>query len=232
MADRISGGDTQAVQRQQTQEVQTQEAQGQEAHGKSPASQAFKGRGVQQDGASPVRQSSSPPGIKQGGGKSWKARAAKLDGLPQRGKTSVSNTAAKESSKSSQKTTSPPPTGRPPMPAPYKGLRTLERGATARSDTRPTLSRSNFNDVRRSKFKEQFQQRAQDYDRRSGELNSFQQKTYQDCKGTIASLLKQNPGDTAGANKQFGELANHARMIEDLFHGDSSYLAKLTIGDW
>ena len=209
MAERISGGTTQAVQRQGTQE----------ADDKSPASQAFKGRGVQKDGVSPVRQSSSTPGIKQDGGKSWKARAAKLDGLPQRGKSSVSKPAAKNASK----TFSPPPSSRPPMPAPYKGLRTQERGAT--------LSRSNVFDVRRSKFKEQFQQRTQDYDRRTSELKPFQQKIYRDLKVTIASLLKENPGDATSANKQFGELMNNARMVDDMFHGDSSYLGKLATGD-
>ena len=122
------------------------------------------------------------------------------------------------------------------MPAPYKGLRTLERGASAlrpAASARATLSRSgsNPNDVRRGKFKKQFQQRVQDYDRRTPELKPFQRKIYQEEKAAIASLLKQNPGDAAAANKQFGELTGHARLIEDLFHGDSSYLGKLMIGD-
>ena len=239
MADRISGGGTQAVQQRQPQEAD-------KATDKSSPSQAFKGRGVEKDGASPVRQSSSPPSIKQAGGKSWKERAAKLDGATTRSKPSTANarvasqTVAKGAAqavpqaatqgvtkgvtKGFSKTASLPPTSRPPMPAPYSGPRTLQRGAP--------LSRSNFNDVRRGKFKEQFQQRTQDYDRRSAELSPFQKKVYHDYKNTIASLLKQNPGDTEGANKQFGELTNLARMVDDMFHGDSSYLAKLTIGDW
>ncbi len=220
MVDRISGGNTQGVQQQR----ESQEVRGQEAQAKSPSSQILKGRSVQKGVASPIRQSLSHPGIKQGGGKSWKERTAKLDGATRRSKASA--VASKASSVATSKTRSLPPTG---MPAPYKGLRTLERGGSARA----TLSRSgsNLNDVRRGKFKEQFQQRAQDYDRRSSELKPFQQKIYQQEKAAITSLLKQNPGDALAANKQFGELAGHARLIEDLFHGDSSYLAKLMIGD-
>ncbi len=236
MADRISGGNTQGVQQQR----ESQEVHGKETQAKSPSSQILKGRGVQKDVAPPIRQSSSHPGIKQdvkqGGGKSWKERTAKLDGVVRRSKPSStpSSASSKVSSAATSKTGTLPPAG---MPAPYKGLRTLERGATLRPTAvaaRATLSRSgsNLNDVRRGKFKEQFQQHAKDYDRRSSELKPFQQKIYQQEKAAISSLLKQNPGDALAANKQFSDLVGHARLIEDLFHGDSSYLAKLSIGDW
>ena len=254
MADRISGGNTQAVQQRQAQETNE----------KSPSSQILKGRGVQKDGVSPLRQSSSPPGVKSGvkpgvkqaAGKSWKDRAAKLDGVAQRNKPSkvgveaaarrdmraasptssptASSPKASSPTASSPKTASLSPQGRPAMPAPYKGLRTLERGATMRPDTRPALSKSgsNFFDVRRGKFKEQFQQQTQNYDRRISELKPFQKQIYQDEKNAITSLLKQNPGDALNANKQFSEITSHARAIEDMFHGDGFYLAKLAIGDW
>ena len=236
MVDRISGGNTQGVQQRETQEVHDK------GGGESPSSQILKGRGVQQDGASPIRQHSSSAGVKQAGGKSWKERAAKLDGVTKRNKSSgaasqvsskeVSKTASKMAFKITSLPASGKPAGKPAMPAPYKGLRTQERGATARATLSHSKSGSNFNDVRRGKFKEQFQQRAKDYDSRASELKPFQQKIYQDLKSSITSLLKKNPGDALAANKQFGELTSHARMVDDLFRGDSSYLAKLTIGDW
>ena len=248
MVDRISGGNTQGV--QQRQEVHEQEVHEKGGREKSPSSQVLKGRGVQQDGASPIRQHSSSPrnklgdrqAVKQGGGKSWKERAAKLDGVTKRNKSSgvasqvssqvSSKEVPKTASKMAFKITSLPASGKPAMPAPYKGLRTQERSATARATLSHSKSGSNFNDVRRGKFKEQFQQRAKDYDSRASELKPFQQKIYQDLKSSITSLLKKNPGDALAANKQFGELTSHARMVDDLFRGDSSYLAKLTIGDW
>lgn len=233
MADRISGGNTQAVQQQRTQE--TQES--------SPSAKALQGRGAQKDDVSSVRQHASSFDVKQGGGKSWKARAAKLDGTAPRSKASAtarktdsgtaSKTASKHAAKPAAKIVSKHATGRPAMPAPYSGpgARTLQRGAAA---SRATISRSGSNpfDVRRREFKEQLQQRTQEYDRRTSELKPFQRNIYQDEKAAIASLLQQTPGDAPTANKQFSELVSHASAIESLFRGDDSYLGDMMTKQW